>query len=203
MRLVAGVLVENADAAPLHIGIERLEQFRPAAPDVQGEAAPELEFAVDLVGLASEARLQLHALPRDPLRGVEAAAYQDFGEVGIGPELGQGEQVVEELLFRVGSEVDVGQVFLGQRGQDGGEIVDAAEREPEGAAGEMRVAAPLLVRRGFEHQHARAVLVCRYRGAKGGVAGSDHEDIRRLVRPFGRIHGLPAAASITFGRGDN
>ena len=119
-------LVENADAAPLHIGIERLEQLRPAAPDVQREAAPELELAVDLVGLPSEARLQLHALPRHPLGGVETAAHQDFGEIGIGAVLGQREQVVEELLFGVGAEVDVLEILLRQRRQHGDEIVDAA-----------------------------------------------------------------------------
>src|SRR5262249_35846263 len=55
-----GRLIENRDAAPLHIGIERVEELRPAAPDVQCETAPEFEFSVDLVGLPSQPRLQLH-----------------------------------------------------------------------------------------------------------------------------------------------
>ncbi len=194
MRLRAGRLVENGDAAPLHIGIKRLEQFRPAAPDVQGETAPELELAVDLVGLAAQARLQLDALARHPFCGVEAAAHQDFGEVGIGAVLGQREQVVEELRFAVGAEIDVREVLLRQRRQHRDEIVDAAERKAESAAGKVRIAAALFKRSGFEHQHPRAVLVRRDRTAQGGIAGPDHEDIRRFPRHFGGIHGFPAIA---------
>ena len=71
------------------------------------------------------------------------------------------------------------------------EIVDAGKREAEGAAGEMRIAAALFKRRGFEHEHARAVLVRRDRRAQGGIAGPDHEDIGRLAGQFGGIHGYP------------
>ena len=189
-----GRLVQNGDVAPLHIGRERPEQLRPAAPDVQREAAPELELAVDLVGLPAQARLQLHALTHHPFRGVEAAAHQDFGEIGIGPVLGQGEQVVEELLLRIGAEVDVLEIFAGERRQHRDEIVDAREREPKRAAGEMRVAAALLKRGGFEHQHARAVLVRRDRGAQGRVAGPDNEDVGLLGRYLGGYHGFPGLA---------
>ena len=107
--------------------------------------------------------------------------------------MGEREQVVEKLLLGVGPEVDVLEVFLRQRRQHGDEIVDAAEREAEGAAGEMRVAAALFERRGFEHQHARAVLVRRDRGAQGGIAGPDHEDIRRFARAVRRNSWFPRA----------
>ncbi len=132
---------------------------------MQREASPELEFAVDLIGLPPQARLQLHALPHHPLRGVEAAAHQDFREIGIAAMLRQGKQVVEEILLRIRAEVHVIEVLLGQRRQHGDEIIYARKREPEGAAGEMRVAATLLERRSFEHQHARPALVRRDRGA--------------------------------------
>ena len=165
---------------------------------MQRETAPELEFAVDLIGLASQARLQLHALPHHPLCRFETAAHQDFREIGIGPVLGQSKQVVEKLLLRVGSEVDVDEIFLRQRRQHGDEIVDAAEREAERAAGEMRVAAALLKGSRFEHQHVRAVLLRRDRGAQGGIARPDHEHVRRLAGPFGGIHGFPATARLYF-----
>src|SRR5262249_60279801 len=68
-----GRLIENRDAAPLHIGIERVEELRPAAPDMQCETAPEFEFSIDLVGLPSQPRLQLHTLLGDPFGSVETA----------------------------------------------------------------------------------------------------------------------------------
>ena len=48
-----GRLVYDWDAAPLHIGVKRVEQLRAAAPDMQREPAPELELAVNLVSLAT------------------------------------------------------------------------------------------------------------------------------------------------------
>ncbi len=94
----------------------------------------------------------------------------------------QRKEVVEELVLGVGAEIDVLEILLRERRQHRDEIVDAAEREAEGAAGEMRVAATLLERSGFEHQHAGAVLVRRDRGAQRGIAGTDDEDVGRLVR---------------------
>jgi hypothetical protein len=51
--------------------------------------------------------------------------------------LGQREKVVKKLVLRVGSKVDVLETLLRQRWQHSEEIVDACEREPEGAAGKM------------------------------------------------------------------
>src|SRR5262249_60478934 len=82
-------LVADRNAAPLGGGVERLEHLRPAAPDVQREPAPELELAVDLVGLPAEPRLQLHALPRHPAGGVQTAADQNPGGLGIGAAVGE------------------------------------------------------------------------------------------------------------------
>ena len=132
-----GRLIENRDAAPLHIGIERVEQLRPAAPDVQCETAPEFEFSVDLVGLPSQPRPQLHTLLGDPFGSVQTAAHENFQEIRVGPVLGQREKVVKKLVLRVGSKVDVLETLLRQRWQHSEKIVDACEREPEGAAGIM------------------------------------------------------------------
>ena len=193
MRRHGGRLIEDRDAAPLHIGVERLEELRAAAPDVQRKPAPELELAVDLVGLAPEARLQLDALPHRPGRGVAARPHQDFGEIGIAAVLREREQIVEELVFGIGAEIDVLEIFLRERRQHGDEIVDAAEREAEGAAGEMGIAAAFFEGGGFEHQHARAILVRGDRGAQRGIAGPDDEDVGRFARQL-YIHGFPNTA---------
>ncbi len=181
-------LVDDRDAAPLHIGIERLEQLRPAAPDVQREPAPELELAVDLVGLPAKAGLQLDALLRHPGGGLEAAAHQDLAQLGVGAIFGHLEHVVEELVLGIGAEIDVREILVGERRQHRGEVLDAAIGEAEGAAGEVRVAAALLERRGFQHQHACAVLVRRDGRAERGVAGADHEHVGTLLRELDGVH---------------
>src|SRR5207244_12718584 len=132
-------------------------ELRPAAPDVQREAAPELELAVDLVGLPSKARLELYALARDPLRGLEAPADQNLAQFGIGAIFGHLEHVVEELFLGIGAEIDVRKIFVGERREDRDQIVDAAIGETEGAAGEVRVAATLFERRSFQHQDPCAI----------------------------------------------
>src|SRR5436190_791458 len=98
-------LVHDPDAAPFDVGVERVEQFRSTAPDVQREPAPERELAVDLVGLAAEAGLQLHALADHPLRSFAAAAHQNLAQLRIGAIFGDLEHVVEELLLGIGAEI--------------------------------------------------------------------------------------------------
>ena len=117
-----------------------------------------------------------------PGGGLEAVADQDFAEVLVGAVLRQLEHVVEILLLGVGAEVDVREVLVRHRGQHLEQVLDAAIGEAEGAAGEMRIAAALLERRRLQHQHARAVLAGRDRGAERGIAGADHEH----VGPFAR-----------------
>jgi hypothetical protein len=177
-----GRFVKDGDFTPRDICIKRLEQLRPAAPDVQRQTAPELEFAVDLIGLPSETRLQLHALPDDPLRRLETPADEDFQEIGIGAKLRQGEQVIEKLLLRIGSKIDVREIFLRQRRQHGDEIIHPRKCEAESAAGEMRIAAALLERRSFKHEDARSILVRRDGGTQGRIAGPDDEDVGFPVR---------------------
>jgi hypothetical protein len=103
------------------------------------------------------------------------------------------EQIVEELVLGISAEIDVLEIFLRERRQHRYEIVDAAECEAESAAGEMGIAAALFVRRGFEHQHAGAVLVRGDRGAQCGIAGADDEDVGHFAWQF-QIHGFPNTA---------
>src|SRR5438046_774456 len=80
---------------------------------------------------------------------------------------------------------------IGMPRQDRGQSLDTAIGDTESAAGEMRVAAPLLQGSGFEDEHAGAVLMGRDRGAKRGVAGSHHEHVRPLAREIDRWHDFP------------
>src|SRR5262249_1222199 len=57
------------------------------------------------------------------------------------------------------------------------DVVYAVMNHPEAAAGEPRIAAALLLRRAFEQRDARALLGRRKRGAKGGIAATDDDDI--------------------------
>ena len=121
-------LVDDPHAALLGGGVQRLEHLRAAAPDVQREPAPELELAVDLVGLPAEPGLQLHALAMHPGRRLEAVAHEDLAQVLVGAVLRQLEHVVEILLFGVGAEVDVREVLVRHRRQDLEQVLDAANR---------------------------------------------------------------------------
>ncbi len=195
-------LVDDLHAAPLGGGVERLQHFRTAAPDVQREPAPELELAVHLVGLPAEAGLQLHALAMHPGGGFEAVADQDFAEVLVGAVLRQLEHVVEILLFGVAAEVDVREVVVRHRGQHLEQVLDAGIGEAERAAGEMRIAAALLERGRFQHQHARAVLAGGDRSAERGIAGADHKHVGPLARKIGCGHRfLAGSAQVMHRRG--
>ena len=174
--------IDDLHAAPLGGGVERLQHLRAAAPDVQREPAPELELAVDLVGLPAEPWLQLHALAMHPGRGFEAVADQYLAQILIGAVLRQLEHVVEILLFGVAAEVDVREVLIRHRRQDLEQVLDAGIGEAEGAAGEMRIAAALFERRRLQHQDARAVLAGGDCGAERGIAGADDKH----VGPFAR-----------------
>ena len=149
---------------------------------MQREPAPEFELTVHLVSLAAKARLELHPLRHQPFRGVEAVADQNVRKFRIGAVLRQLKQIVEKLRLRVGPEIDVDEIFLRERGQDGNEIVHAIEGKAEGATGEMRIAAAFLERRGFEHCDPRPMLMGGDRGAQRGIAGSDHQHVRLAGR---------------------
>ena len=182
----------GSDAAPLHIGIERLEQLRAAAPDVQRKAAPELELAVDLdrPGARGPAAASRPAAPPTlPCRGCRAPGFpRDRDRSGIASARTGRRRTAPACRCRSRCSVEI---FLRQRRQHRDEIVDAAKREAERAAGEMRVAAALLERSGLQHQHPRAVLVRRDRGAQRGVAGPDHENVGRPARQCGGCHRFP------------
>ena len=159
-----------------------LDQAGAAALGLDGEAAPELELAVDQVGLAAPDRVELHALPMQPAHRVARATHQAVAQVAVGPVVGDAEHVVIELVGGVGAEVGALDLLLGQVRHDRLEVVDAVVDAAERPRGEARIAAHQLLRRALDHQHAGAVLARRQRRAERRIAGADHHHIPLLPR---------------------
>ncbi len=157
----------------------RCWSIRPGPPPVEfdREPAPELELAVDQVGLPAPDRVELHALAMQPAHRVARAADQPVAQVAVGAVLRDAEHVVVELIGGVGAEVGAVDLVLGQVRHDRLQIVDAVVDAAERAGGEPRVAAHQLLRRALEHEHARAFLARRKRSAKRRIAGADHHHI--------------------------
>jgi len=170
-------IVGNRDALLLRDRRVRLDQARAAAPGLDGEAAPELELALDLVGLPAVDRNEADALLLQPPHRVLAARDQKLAEIGIGAILGHPAHVVEELVLGVGAEIGVGDLILGEIGHQRLEIVDAVIDAAECAGGESAVAAGLRLRCALEHEHRDAMLGGRKRRAERGIAGADHDHI--------------------------
>ena len=105
--------------------MQRLHQLLAAAPDVAGEPAPELEFAVDLERLAAEPELEAHALLAHPHAGLEALGDQDLGQVGVAAVFGQPPDVVVILLLGVGADIDIRELVLADVGDQLRQIVEA------------------------------------------------------------------------------
>ena len=77
------------------------------------------------------------------------------------------------------------------------QVVEAVVGDAERAGGEVGVAAGPLARRLLEHEHARDPLARRVRGAEGGVAGADDDDVmasimRRSARAARRSSSCPS-----------
>jgi len=89
---------------------------------VTGEPAPELELAVDTEGLAAEAELKPYTLLAHPHRALEAAADQDFGQVGIAAILGQPAHIVEIFFLGIRPEIDIPELGLVHVGDQAREV---------------------------------------------------------------------------------
>ena len=77
-----------------------LDQAWLAALRFHREAAPELEFAVDQIGLAAPDRIELHALAVQPAHRVARSGRPgDRQQIAIGSVLGNAEHVVVELVL--------------------------------------------------------------------------------------------------------
>ncbi len=116
-------------------------------------------------------------LSRIQRKRIETAGDQKLDQVGIGAMLGDARHVVEELVLRVGAEIGGGDLLLGKIGDQLLDVVDAVVDHAHRAGGEAAVAAGLVLRRRLQHAHRGALLARRQRGAEGGVAGADDDDI--------------------------
>ena len=97
--------VADLDAALLGGFGEHVDEAGTAADRFHGEAAPELELAVDLERLPAVDRDEAHALLAHPVERVEALRDQKLDEIGIGAVLRHPRHVVEELVRGVGAEI--------------------------------------------------------------------------------------------------
>jgi hypothetical protein len=166
--------------------MQRLHQLLAAAPDVAGEASPELEFAVHPEGLAPEPELKTHALRPHPHPGIEALGDQDLGEVGVAPVFGEAPHVVVILFLGVGPDIDIGELVVAQVGDQPGEVVEPVIDDAPRPAGKRRIAAAPVLRRDLQHQHRGAVLPRRQRRAGRRIAGADDDHIM-----LGDVHRTP------------
>ena len=147
--------------AGLHGGLVlKIDQARPAAPGFDREAAPELVLAVHLEGLAAIGGLEAHALGAHPLHGLEGAADQDVGQLGVAAIVGHPAHVVEILVGGVAAEIDVALFVLGEV-VELNQIVDAVEDHAHGAGRIGAVAAALGFGSRLQHGHRGARLARR------------------------------------------
>ena len=158
-----------------------VDQARAAALGLDREAAPELELAVDHVGLPAPDRVELHALAVQPAHRVARAADQAVAQLAVGAVLRDAEHVVVELVGGVGAEVAALDLVRGEVRHDRLEVVDAVIDAAERAGGEARVAAHQLLGRALDHQHPGA-LARRQRRAERRIAGADHHHVPTLIR---------------------
>ena len=172
-------VVEDGDAVLLGGPGQRRDEARPAAVALDGEAAPELEPAVDLERLSSPDRREAHALGAHPAQRLAAPLDENLDEIGVGAILGDAIHVVEELVLGVGAEVRLRDLVRGEVRHQRLEVVDAVVDATHGARGEAAVASRLLARRAFEHEHGHAMLPGCKRRTQGGVASAHHHYICR------------------------
>ena len=171
-----GRRVVDRDAGLHRRLVLEVDQARAAAPGLDGEPAPELVLAVDLEGLPAVARLEAHALGPHPLQGLEAAADQDVGQLGVAAVVGHPAHVVEELVGRVAAEIDVALLVL-REVVELHQVVDAVEDHPHGARRVGAVAAAFLFGGGLQHGDRGAFFARRQGGTGGRVARAHHQDI--------------------------
>ncbi len=148
-----------------------------AAPRFHREAAPELELAVDLVGLPAVDRDEPDALFLHPEHRVLAARDKDFAQVGIGPVFRHAAHVVEKLVLRVSAEIGIGDLLVGEVRHQRAQVVDAVVDASERAGRKSAVAAGFLLRRTFEHQNGNPMLGGGVCGAERSIAGADDHDV--------------------------
>ena len=142
-------MIANFDAALLCRFGKLGDKARSAADGFDRQAAPKLEFAVDLEGLAAIDRNEPHALLPHPVQRIETLRDQKLDEIGIGAVLRDARHVVKELVGGVGAEIG-GFDFRGREiGHQRLDVVDAVIDDADRAGGEAAVAAGFVFGRRF------------------------------------------------------
>src|SRR4029079_2371852 len=158
-------------------GGEHADEARAAADRFDGETAPELEPAADLECLPAVDGNEAHALAAQPIEGWKTTFDQKLDEIGIGAMLRYSRHVVENLPGGGGAEIRALDFRRREIWHQRFDIVDAVIDDADRAGGETAIAAGLLLRRRFDHEHARATLPRRERRAERGIAGPHHDHI--------------------------
>src|SRR5262249_9757380 len=138
-------VIAQGDAVLLRSARERGHKPRSAAMALDGEATPELEFAIHLKSLPTPDGCESHALGAHPAQGLAAVSDQHFGQLRIGAELGDAIHVIEELILGIRTKVGLGDLLFGEVRHERLEVLDAVVDAAHGAGGEAAVAASLLL----------------------------------------------------------
>ena len=109
---------------------------------------------------------------------------QGFDQIRIGAVLGDARHVVEELVLCIGAEIGRLDLGFGQIGHKFEDILDAVIDDAHGAGCERRIAAGLVDRRGFQHNHGSALFVRGEGRTKRGIAAAHNDNVPILVAHF-------------------
>ena len=198
-------LVADLDADRLGPAQQEVHQPGAAADGLDVHTSVEDLATVHLIGLAAEHRDETHAVLPQPRHGRARVVDQRPGEVLLGLVARHLHQRFVEELPVMGGQVDARLLRFRQVGQHiGADILQPVMDEAEAAGGEEGVAAPLLLRGFFEHDHAGTLLPRRNCRAKRRIAAADDRDIpcrHGVLSPRVRSSfSLPAGPSQSRGR---
>jgi len=126
--------------------------------------------------LPAVVQYEARALRAQPRHSVEAAVDEDLGQVRVGAVARKPVKDVQEFLARVGAEVAVGGLLVGNVG-NAPQVLERGVGEAHYAAGEAAVAAVFVLGGRFQHRHLRALVFRRQRRAQRRVALADDDYI--------------------------
>ena len=173
--------VEDLDAFAFAALPQILDEPGTATPGLHRESAPEPEAPADPERLAAVGGLEADPLAPHPHQGVEAVLDEGLDQVRMAAVTGDARHVVVVLIAGVAPEIGVLDLpFREIHHLD--EIIDAVERDPHRARGVAAVPPALGFGGRFEHDHLRALLPRRQRGAHRRVAGPGHDHVGLAVR---------------------
>ena len=109
-----------------------IDQPRPAAPGFQRQAAPKPESTVHLEGLAAIHRHEAYSPVAQPMHGFARPHDKALAQRRVGAVTCDAEHVIVKLVGAVASEIRHGNLFVGEVGTQGTDIVDTIIDKPDG-----------------------------------------------------------------------